>query len=815
MVGRALLLLACMGSCSGTNPSHPDGPTGSGSDLVGRENEKPGDPSWVITANGDGAVMGYGDAISLHAGESLHVAVSTDRARQVSWTIYRMGWYGGAGARQVGAGGPVAAGPRVACPRDPVTSRVECSWTPSFMVPVAADALSGVYLVKLHTDSGGETYVPFVVVDGRTAAIVLNVNVTSWQAYNDYGGESLYTDASGTMPHGKAWEVSYDRPFANDHGAGRYLDWEQYFVRFVEALGYDVTYTTAFDLAAHPESISGRAFVSVANDEYWIPAERDAVQAARDRGVNLGFFGADQVLWRIRVQPSSDGRPGRVIAGYKDDQDKDPILAAQGLTASTARFRDPPNAAPENAMIGVMYEGWLLLPQPIIVEKADHWVFAGTGLAAGDALPGMTSAEFDRRYDNGLEPAGLVELGHSALVSAQGVPDMASMTYYDAPSGAGVFAAGTIGWPNGLGQTPYANPSVARITRNVLDRFAGAAGGADPDGAPWTQAGSSARLDGQWATVSTVAADLGTPGGVVTAPDGTIFYSDVDGQVIRRVGSDGQASVYAGSGTDGLVDGPGATARFRWPVGLALAPDGTLYVADSTNHVIRAIAPDADHTVSTVAGVHLPGGGLVDGPGAQARFKQPVGVALASDGSLLVADMQNARIRRIAFDEAHTVTTIAGSGGKFSDGPGASAGLSSPSGIAVAPDGTAYFIDTYLHALRRIGPDDAHTVTTLLGGSDAGAPVDGPMGEAHIAAQGGLVVMGGKVFFADTANLRVRALDLASSAVATVAGGGRSDLADGDGAVAGFATPLGIAAAPDGTLIVADAGNGALRRLRF
>src|SRR5262249_47958075 len=152
----------------------------------------------------------------------------------------------------------------------------------------------------------------FVVHDGRKADIVLDVNVTTWQAYNDYGGESLYADASGTMPHGKAWEVSFDRPFRNDWGAGRYLDWEVYFVAYVEALGYDVTYTTAYDLEDDPGQVmAAKVFVSVANDEYWTVAERDVVQNARDHGVNLAFLGADQGLWRVRTAASSDGRERR------------------------------------------------------------------------------------------------------------------------------------------------------------------------------------------------------------------------------------------------------------------------------------------------------------------------------------------------------------------------------------------------------------------------------------------------------------------------------------------------------------------------
>jgi len=290
------------------------------SDTIATENLRPGDPSWRLTSWQPQIVEGYGDAISLRAGDTLHVAVSTGKPMPVTYGVYRMGWYGGAGARLVGSGGPFNGTLQSSCAQDPVTQRVECNWSPSFAWPIAGDAVSGVYLVKLHTDEG-ESYVPFVVVDGRAADMVLDVNVTSWQAYNDYQGESLYADASGKMPSGKAWEVSFDRPFNNDRGAGRYLDWEQYFVPFIEALGYDVTYTTAFDIAAHPETLkTAKVFVSVANDEYWLPAEHDAVAAARDAGVNLAWLGADQSLWRIRAEPSPGGRPNRVIVCYKDDQ---------------------------------------------------------------------------------------------------------------------------------------------------------------------------------------------------------------------------------------------------------------------------------------------------------------------------------------------------------------------------------------------------------------------------------------------------------------------------------------------------------------
>ncbi len=809
------------GGTSGTDMGAPEPtPLPPMPNPITQENGLPGDPSWPLAPPAPKHELeGYGSAITVHPGDSVDVAVNVGHAQPVSWRLYRIGWYGGAGARLVQSGGPVTVAPQAACPRDPTTCRVECAWPVAFSVATTADALSGAYVIKLHGDVG-ESYVPFVVQDGRPATILVNQNVTSWQTYNDWGGESLYADASGTMPHQKAWEVSYDRPFANDNGAGRLFDYEADFIRFVEGVGYDVSYTTAFDLSHDAAQIdAAHLFVSLANDEYWTTAERAAVQGARDRGVNLAFLGADQGLWRIRLQASTAGVPERVIAGYKADQDSDPVLAAEGPAASTARFRDPPLAEPENALIGVMYENWLLVRQPFVVSDGGSWVFAGTGLATGDSIPSGVAAEYDARFDDGVEPAGLQTLASSPTVSAHGPPSRADATYYRAASGAEVVAIGSIGWVNGLGAGRYADPRVARITRNLLDRLGGRFALPDPTGAPWTTLAATPTIIGAWSpSVTTLQTGLLAPAGVAVAADGSVFVAEADGQSIRRIAADSghTVSLVAGTGTDGYVDGPGAGARFRWPLGLALGPDGTLYVADSVNNAIRAVAPDAAHTVSTYAGVGSPNGGFADGPGATARFNDPVAVAVAPDGGVIVADLYNSAIRRIDPGAGHTVTTLAGSSVGFADGSGAAARLNSPSAVAVAPDGTVYFLDTFNQAIRRIGTDGAHTVTTLVGG-DAypSALVDGDGITARLGAQQGLAWQGGRLFVSDVGSARVRVVtpgaDAASTSVATLAGSGRSAFTDGAGAAAAFALPTGLAADAAGNLFVADAGNGAVR----
>jgi streptogramin lyase len=269
---------------------------------------------------------------------------------------------------------------------------------------------------------------------------------------------------------------------------------------------------------------------------------------------------------------------------------------------------------------------------------------------------------------------------------------------------------------------------------------------------------------------------------------------------------------WAGSGIDGTDDGPGDSARFRWPSGLAVGSDGTLYVADTDNHTIRAVAPD--RTVSTFAGQPTRSGGFVEGAAATAQFDRPVAVTLLRDGSLLVADMHNCRIRRVAGGQ---VSTYAGSTLGMQDGPGAQAQLNNPSGVAVGPDGAAYVLDTYNQAVRRIAADADHTVTTLAGGDGTIGLIDGPGTAARLGVQAGMVWSRGQLFISDVGSTRVRVVtpgaDAAATRVQTFAGSGRIALEDGSGDKAALAAPMALAAGPDGALWLADAGNRALRRL--
>src|SRR5205823_8632720 len=134
---------------------------------------------------------------------------------------------------------------------------------------------------------------------------------------------------------------------------------------------------------------------------------------------------------------------------------------------------------PESELIGVMYDGWVLVPQPLVIGDPTHWLFDGTGLGAGDTLPMMVAFETDGFFSD-LAPSNIQLLSQTPFVDAEGDPNQASMTYYRAASGADVVAAGTMGWASRLGAANNIQPAVARITRNLPDRLPAARGGDDP-----------------------------------------------------------------------------------------------------------------------------------------------------------------------------------------------------------------------------------------------------------------------------------------------------------------------------------------------
>ena len=315
-------LLACCSlvACDG-NTQPATAPAASVVSTIFDENARPADRGWVIDdAKGDDRFGAFARPLSVAAGEQVTVAISAAAPTTASWSVYRLGHYGGAGGRRVAEGANLAIGPQPAPPRmDAATGLIECDWPPSITLTAGDDWTSGLYVVRVEDAGGAARYAPFVVRDQRRADVVVVLPTATAQAYNDWGGESLYVDRRFGLEGGHARVVSYDRPFAAGAGGGSLLVSTLPAIVFLEANGYDVTYLADPDVARDQSSL-GRARLGLvlAHSEYWTRAMRDAYEQARDGGVSLGFLGANMGYWQIRLEPAPDGMPDRRQVGYKE-----------------------------------------------------------------------------------------------------------------------------------------------------------------------------------------------------------------------------------------------------------------------------------------------------------------------------------------------------------------------------------------------------------------------------------------------------------------------------------------------------------------
>jgi sugar lactone lactonase YvrE len=300
---------------------------------------------------------------------------------------------------------------------------------------------------------------------------------------------------------------------------------------------------------------------------------------------------------------------------------------------------------------------------------------------------------------------------------------------------------------------------------------------------------------------------------LAVGPDGMVYFTDSN--TVRRLSPDGQVTTLAGlPGTDpgSHRDGPGAQARFDMPAGLAVAPDGTVYVADMGNNVIRCISPAG--VVSTLAGQPGEYGG-VNGTGAAARFDHPKALAWAPDGALLVHDAANDCIRRVT--RRGEVTTWLGTIRNTRRGPepGADLDLSSLESFVVDAAGTLYFTTRSVgedHIVRRILPDRSEPVRPWAGQADARAYADAPTpGAARFNFPNGLALgPTGTLYVADVQNRVIRAIS-PTGRVTTLAGQPPLASLDGQGPAATLPRPTSLALEPGGSLLVISEGQ--LRRV--
>ncbi|OCX52754.1 hypothetical protein BEL04_14180 [Mucilaginibacter sp. PPCGB 2223] len=282
------------------------------------------------------------------------------------------------------------------------------------------------------------------------------------------------------------------------------------------------------------------------------------------------------------------------------------------------------------------------------------------------------------------------------------------------------------------------------------------------------------------------------PYGVATDAAGNVYVADASNNMIRKITPAGLVSTLAGNGTIGYKDGDGAMAQFNYPHGLAVDAAGNVFVAEAGGNMIRKITPDG--IVSTLAGNG--NAGFVNGTGAQAEFNFPADIAIDAAGNLFVTDGNNKCIRKVT--QTGVVTTYA-------------AGFGFPEGIAMDAAGNIFVADAASFVIRKV--NHAGMVSILAGSEAELNYVNGPGNVARFHNPEGIAIdKRGNLYIGDL-NAAVRRIT-PDGVVSTIAGNGTTDFIDGPGPDSRFHEPSGIATDTNGSIFVCDVINQRIRKLQ-
>ncbi|NKL10303.1 DUF4082 domain-containing protein [Rhizobium leguminosarum] len=611
---------------------------------IALENLKQGNPisEWGLEGDGGGTIQGFATEISTNIGQTVDFKIATD-STHYRIDIYRIGYYGGAGARKVDSieqsltSAQIQPHPIV----DMSLGLIDCgNWSVSASWQIPDDAVSGVYFAKLVREDGTEdaSIIPFVVRDdASTSDIVFQTSDTTWQAYNAWGGASLYygevpvdpADMIGYLPPncscgltaiGRASAVSYNRPIiTNTSPIGGPHDFvfgvESSAIQWLEQNGYDVSYISGVDATRSGSLLLNHdAYLSVGHDEYWSAEQRANVEAARDAGVNLAFWSGNECYWKVRWESSIDGsgQAYRTMVCYKETWGTSTDPSATG----TGTWRDPryadPGQEPENSLTGTMFQVDSYRSDTITIpyDYSNLRFWRNTDVAeleegeTYNLVQNLLGYEWDSDVENGFRPDGLINLSLSSIAVSTYLRDYGttvgdavathSLTMYRAESGALVFGAGTVFWSWGLNanhqgaQTPT-DPNVQQAMVNMF---------ADMGIQPTT-------LDASL-ILATQSTDALKPTSAISSP--IIGASFVEGQRVTVTGTaqDFGGGIIAGVevSTDGGQHWFKATGRESWSYNWVVQASGTYTILSrAVDDSVNLEAPSAGKQVT----VTLPG----------------------------------------------------------------------------------------------------------------------------------------------------------------------------------------------------------------
>jgi hypothetical protein len=487
------------------------GPDGIESSAIVAENRRPGTTSWKIGApTWSGDIEGFADTTDATLGQEVGLYVSTT-ASSFHVVAYRMGWYGGDGARQVWRSTAVRGRAQPSCPVSPQVNMVSCdNWSRSLTVRITSSFVPGDYLLKLIGSGGQQSYVLLTVwqPSSHAAYLLIGRSLTE-EGWNTFGGYDFYQgegpctfDAGSYPPCNRARIVSFDRPYATGDGAADFLGSELPLVEFMEENGLDVSYVTDVTASEDPATLlNHKAILSLGHDETWTYHELAGVQRALAKGVNVAFLSASAIVRHARLQPSLLG-PDREVVDYRDPAE-DPLDATGNPMEVTGNtWASPPTDYSVTAVVGQLYSGFLEPDDAasFVVYDAGSFVFKGTGLHDGSQIPQVIASDIDHLATSYPTPADIQVLGHSPVPLSQaytnqgqwGADTYSDMTYYTVPaSKAGVFDSGTVNWITTLSECPLSQATcptrlTRAITANLLRVFGqGPAGRTEPSVPNW------------------------------------------------------------------------------------------------------------------------------------------------------------------------------------------------------------------------------------------------------------------------------------------------------------------------------------------
>ncbi|MEV5972691.1 DUF4082 domain-containing protein [Streptomyces sp. NPDC051921] len=481
-------------------------PCGTGSNPIVCENSKPGTPmsDWFAGSSW-GDIAGFPTKMSLQAGETLQFKVQSPSSYRVK--IYRLGWYGGDGARLISTEAQAAQTypatyltQRPSCVKDQPTGLMDCgNWPTTVSWTVPNDAVSGLYVANFdQADGNGLMPYPFVVRnDASHSDVVVQTSDQTWQAYNDWGGTNLY-DGQGPAPDGRAYKVSYNRPM--DIGGENGIYGSEYeMISWLERNGYDLSYVSGLDTATRGSSLlaNHKMFMSQGHDEYWTQEQFTNVLNARKAGQHQTYFAGNEVFWKTRLEPSIDGSgtANRTLVCYKETKLKFPTPngVPDPSNVWTGTWMDPDSTKegepyrPQNILTGSLFQvngpRNDAITVPAAFAKMRLWrntTVAGlTGNQVATFPQGTLGYEWDSDIENASRPSGQIRLSSTTVdvndgnylldwgnYYGNGTATHSLVAFRDQTSNALVFGTGTVQWSWGLTNVPTADPNGGVVTED-------------------------------------------------------------------------------------------------------------------------------------------------------------------------------------------------------------------------------------------------------------------------------------------------------------------------------------------------------------